>query len=332
MEHLVEIKDLSIAFDTCAGEVQAVRKASFQVQKGRVTAIVGESGCGKSVTAKAMMGLIQKPGRIGEGSHIYFEGTDILRFSPREWRAFSGVECSIVFQDALTALNPTMSIGNQIIEKVLLHDKKAKKKEAWEEGIRMLEMVGIPGASERMRQYPHEFSGGMRQRAMIAIALTLYPKLLIADEPTTALDVTIQAEIIDLLKEIQKKTGMTIVLITHDLGIVADFASDIVVMYAGSVVETGPAEDIFYHPAHPYTDALLRAVPRLDAEEETLESIEGAPPDMRKPPKGCPFAMRCRKCMEICREQMPEETWLSKEHKARCWLLGQGKEGVEDGK
>ena len=331
MENIVEIKDLTISFDTYAGKVQAARKVSFPIPKGRVTAIVGESGCGKSVTAKAMMGLIQRPGKVEEGSHIYFEGKDILKFSPKEWRAFSGVECSIVFQDALTALNPTMNIGNQIVEKVLLHDKKAKKKDAWEEGIRMLEMVGIPNARERMRQYPHEFSGGMRQRAMIAIALMLYPKLLIADEPTTALDVTIQAEIIDLLKEIQKKTGMTIVLITHDLGIVANFASDIVVMYAGSVVETGTAEDIFYHPAHPYTGALLRAVPRLDVEEETLESIEGTPQDMRTPPKGCPFAERCRKCMEICREKMPEETALSKEHTVRCWLFADGKEGVKDG-
>lgn len=324
MSKILKVENLAVSFNTYAGEVKAVNDVSFEIEEGKVTAIVGESGCGKSVTSKSIMGLIQKPGKIKEGSKIFFKDKNILEFSEKEWRSYRGKHCSIVFQDALTALNPTMNIGNQIVEKILLH-KKVGKKEAWQEGIRMLELVGIPNPETRMKQYPHEFSGGMRQRVMIAIALTLQPELVIADEPTTALDVTVQADVIDMMKEIQKESGMTVILITHDLGIVANFAHDIVVMYAGEVVETGTSDDIFYRALHPYTKALLRAVPRLDAsEEEELETIEGAPPNMAKPPEGCAFAARCTKCMEKCKKMAPPVTEAADGHKAKCWLCVEG--------
>ena len=225
----------------------------------------------------------------------------------------------MIFQDALTALNPTMNIGRQVTEKIMAHEKISRQK-AWQEGIRMLKLVGIPNAPMRMKQYPHEFSGGMRQRVMIAIALTLNPQLLIADEPTTALDVRVQADILDMMKGIQQEHGMTVILITHDLGIVADCARHIIVMYAGKVVETGSAEDIFYRPAHPYTKALLSAVPRLDLEQGHLETIEGAPPNMANPPKGCPFADRCPRRLPVCGKEFPQNTRLSESHQVCCWL------------
>lgn len=319
MENILEVKNLSVVFETYAGTVQAVRDVSFDIAKGSVTAIVGESGCGKSVTSKAIMGLIRKPGKVSDESEILFSGENILKYTKKQWQEYRGAKCSIVFQDALTALNPTMNIGRQLAEKIRVH-KKVSKQEAWQEGIRMLELVGIPNAQTRMKQYPHEFSGGMRQRVMIAIALTLNPELLIADEPTTALDVTIQADILEMMKNIQQKHGMSIILITHDLGIVANFATNIIVMYAGKVMEQGTAEDIFYRPAHPYTEALLRAVPRLDMKDETLETIEGAPPNMTNPPAGCPFADRCKKCMDICRQEFPGQVELSEGHEVCCWL------------
>ena len=324
MSTLLKVENLAVSFHTYVSDVYVVRNVSFEVEEGKVTAIVGESGCGKSVTSKSIMGLIQKPGKINEGSKIYFKGENILDYSEKQWQEYRGKHCSIVFQDALTALNPTMNVGNQIVEKILLH-KKVSKKEAWEEGIRMLELVGIPNPETRMKQYPHEFSGGMRQRVMIAIALTLHPELVIADEPTTALDVTVQADVIDKMKEIQEESGMTIILITHDLGIVANFANNIVVMYAGEVVETGTSDDIFYRAKHPYTKALLRAVPRLDAsEEEELETIEGAPPNMANPPQGCAFAARCTKCMDKCKEMAPPVTKFADGHQAKCWLCVEG--------
>lgn len=319
MENILEVKNLSVVFETYAGTVQAVRDVSFDIAKGSVTAIVGESGCGKSVTSKAIMGLIRKPGKVSDESEILFSGENILKYTKKQWQEYRGAKCSIVFQDALTALNPTMNIGRQLAEKIRVH-KKVSKQEAWQEGIRMLELVGIPNAQTRMKQYPHEFSGGMRQRVMIAIALTLNPELLIADEPTTALDVTIQADILEMMKNIQQKHGMSIILITHDLGIVANFATNIIVMYAGKVMEQGTAEDIFYRPAHPYTEALLRAVPRLDMKDEALETIEGAPPNMTNPPAGCPFADRCKKCMDICRQEFPGQVELSEGHEVCCWL------------
>ena len=324
MSTLLKVENLAVSFHTYASDVYAVRDVSFEIEEGKVTAIVGESGCGKSVTSKSIMGLIQKPGKIQKQSKIYFKGENILDYNAKQWQAYRGKHCSMVFQDALTALNPTMSIGKQITEKILLH-KKVSKKEAWEEGIRMLELVGIPNPETRMKQYPHEFSGGMRQRVMIAIALTLHPELVIADEPTTALDVTVQADVIDTMKQIQEESGMTVILITHDLGIVANFANNIIVMYAGEVVETGTADDIFYRAAHPYTRALLRAVPRLDAsEEEELETIEGAPPNMANPPAGCPFAARCKECTERCKKEVPPVTEVAEGHKSKCWLCVEG--------
>ena len=289
-----------------------------------MTAIVGESGCGKSVTSKSIMGLIKKPGYVSKDSQIIFQGENIQEYNRKQWEAYRGPKCSICFQDALTALNPTMTVGKQIMEKIRVH-KKVSKQEAWAEAVQMLERVGIPNPELRMKQYPHEFSGGMRQRVMIAIAMTLNPDLLIADEPTTALDVTVQADILDMMKEIQKEHPMSIILITHDLGIVANFATDIIVMYAGKIVERGTAEDIFYHPTHPYTKALLRAVPRLDMEGEKLETIEGAPPNMINPPKGCPFAQRCKERMDICETAFPEESKLRECHEVCCWLQKEGR-------
>lgn len=324
MSKVLEVRNLSVSFRTLKGEVQAVRDVSFDIEKGSVTAIVGESGCGKSVTSKSIMGLIKKPGYVSKDSQIIFQGENIQEYNRKQWEAYRGPKCSICFQDALTALNPTMTVGKQIMEKIRVH-KKVSKQEAWAEAVQMLERVGIPNPELRMKQYPHEFSGGMRQRVMIAIAMTLNPDLLIADEPTTALDVTVQADILDMMKEIQKEHPMSIILITHDLGIVANFATDIIVMYAGKIVERGTSEDIFYHPTHPYTKALLRAVPRLDMEGEKLETIEGAPPNMINPPKGCPFAQRCKERMDICETAFPEESKLSECHEACCWLQKEGR-------
>lgn len=323
MEPLLEVKNLSVTFRTLRGEVQAVRDVSFDIKKGSVTAIVGESGCGKSVTSKSIMGLVKKTGFVDKESKILFQGENIQEYTKTQWEKYRGEKCSICFQDALTALNPTMTIGKQIMEKILVH-KKVSKKEAWEEAVKVLKMVGIPNPELRMKQYPHEFSGGMRQRVMIGIAVTLNPMLLIADEPTTALDVTVQADILDMMKEIQREHHMSIILITHDLGIVANFATDIIVMYAGKIVERGSAYDIFYNPAHPYTEALLRAVPRLDMEGEELETIEGAPPNMANPPKGCPFANRCKFCQEICETEFPKESSVGEGHEVCCWLRKEG--------
>lgn len=321
MEKILQVEHLSVLFRTYADEIQAVRDVSFDIGEQRVTALVGESGCGKSVTSKAIMGLIQKPGIVADRSRIFFQGENILAYSKKQWEAYRGQKCSMVFQDALTALNPTMSIGRQITEKIRVH-RKTTRQEAWQEGIRMLELVGIPNAPMRMKQYPHEFSGGMRQRVMIAIALTLNPDLLIADEPTTALDVTIQADILEMMKDIQKSHGMSVILITHDLGIVANFAQDILVMYAGKIVEKGSSQDIFYHPAHPYTKALLQAVPRLDLTGRQLVSITGAPPNMADPPEGCPFTERCKKRLPVCGKKFPEKINLSEGHDVCCWLQG----------
>ena len=321
MKNILEVKDLKVSYHSYAGEVKSVRGVSFSVGEGESVAIVGESGCGKSVTAKTIMGLIQTPpGEIKEGSQILFDGKNILEQTRQEWESYRGKECSIVFQDALAALNPTLTIGRQIAEKLQIHTDM-KKEEAYAEAERLLTLVGIPNPAKRLKQYPHEFSGGMRQRAMIAIALACQPRLLIADEPTTALDVTIQADIIELLKNLQKEFGMAVIMITHDLGIVADIAKRIVVMYAGKVVENGSNYDIFYHPRHPYTKALLRAVPRLDSEEDqVLESIEGTPPDMINPPTGCAFSTRCSHCMKICQKSEPPEFEFEDGHPAHCGL------------
>lgn len=304
-----------------AGEVQSVRGVSFNVDRGETIAIVGESGCGKSVTAKTIMNLIKvPPAEIKEGSQVLFEGENVLKFDKKRLRQYRGGDTAIIFQDALAALNPTMTVGKQITEN-LLHHEKISKKEAMQKAVELLRMVGIPQPEQRVKQYPHEFSGGMRQRVMIAIAFACNPKLLIADEPTTALDVTIQAQIMDLIKDLQKKMGTAVILITHDLGVVANVAHRIEVMYSGKIVERGKSLDVFKHPRHPYTNALLDAVPRLDLEnKQTLASIEGTPPDLLNPPAGCPFSTRCKYCMEICCKEQPEMRTFEDGHEAACWL------------
>lgn len=321
MEKILEVQNLRVSYHTYAGEVKSVRGVSFDVEEGEAVAIVGESGCGKSVTAKSIMGLIKTPpGEIKAGSQILYKGKDVLTMSKKEMSEYRGGEVSIIFQDALASLNPTMTVGKQIIENLMMH-RDMNKQDAFAESINLLKMVGIPNAEERVKQYPHEYSGGMRQRAMIAIAFACQPNLLIADEPTTALDVTIQAQIMDLIKDLQKKLNTAVILITHDLGVVANIAKRIVVMYSGTIVERGERDDIFYHPKHPYTSALLKAVPRLDlSNKQQLASIEGTPPDLISPPKGCPFSTRCEYCMEICCEEMPEITDFGNGHKAACWL------------
>ena len=322
MKTLVNVKDLSVSYFTYAGEVQSVRGVSFDIESGKTTALVGESGCGKSVTSKALMGLIERPGVVKEGSQIFYEGKNILDFKEKEWLDFRGKECSMIFQDALVSLNPTMMIGKQIMENLENHnDEKLSKTEIRKRAQQMLELVGIPDAPACLDKYPHELSGGMRQRVMIATALITTPKLLIADEPTTALDVTIQAQILELMKQLQKKLGMAIIMITHDLGVVADMADEIIVMYAGKIVEKGSNEEIFYNPRHPYTWALMNSVPRLDLDnKEQLVTIEGTIPDMIHPPKGCAFCSRCPYAMNICAEYSPETIELKGGHQVACWL------------
>jgi len=321
MEKLLDVKNLKVSYHTYAGEVQSVRGVDFYMKNGETLAIVGESGCGKSVTAKSLMRLIQTPpGEIKEGSQILLDGKDVLKMNETELRELRGGDVSMVFQDPMTSLNPTMNIGKQIAETLIIH-RGMSKSEAFEEAVKMLKLVNIPNAEKRAKQYPHEFSGGMRQRAMIAIALACQPKLLIADEPTTALDVTIQAQIMDLMKDLQDKLGTAVILITHDLGVVADFADRIQVMYSGLIIERGTVTEIFDNPQHPYTWALLQSVPRLDtAHKDTLYSIKGTPPDLLNPPVGCPFAARCDFAMDICKEAMPEYTSLSDTHGVHCWL------------
>ena len=320
-KNILEVKDLRVSYHTYAGEVQSVRGVSFELETGKALAIVGESGCGKSVTAKSSMGLIKGPaGEIKEGSTILYNGDNILNYSKKQWQAYKGGECAIIFQDALASLNPTMRVGKQIMENLMAH-KNMDKKSAQKEAVEMLRMVGIPEPEKRVKQYPHEFSGGMRQRVMIAIAFACDPKLLICDEPTTALDVTIQGQILDIIKDLQKKHNTSVIIITHDLGVVANLAQDIAVMYSGVIVEKGKCADIFYRPRHPYTWALIESVPRLDLEnKQELASIPGTPPDLLNPPKGCPFSTRCRYCMEICKEEMPERTDFGDGHMASCWL------------
>ena len=319
---LIDIKNLSVSYFTYAGEVQSVRDVSFSIEKGKTTALVGESGCGKSVTSKSLMGLIEKPGKIKEGSQIIYNGENILNFTEKQWQNFRGKECSMIFQDALVSLNPTMRIGKQIIENLANHDtENLPKGELRKKAADMLKMVGIPDAEACLEKYPHELSGGMRQRVMIATAMITRPNLLIADEPTTALDVTIQAQILELMKDLQKQLGMGIVMITHDLGVVADMADEIVVMYAGKIVEKGSNDDIFYNPRHPYTWALMNSVPRLDLDnKEELVTIEGTIPDMIHPPKGCAFCSRCPYAMNVCADYLPPVSDLGNGHEVSCWL------------
>ena len=318
-EHLVDIQHERLSFFTPAGEVKALNDVSIHLNDGEVLGIVGESGSGKSVTAYSLMGLTAYPGRLVGGT-IDFNGHRINDLSEKEFRKIRGNEVSIIFQDPMTSLNPVYTIGNQIMEVILLHTDK-NKEQARARAKELLELVGINEPEKRLKQYPHELSGGMRQRVMIAIALACEPKLLIADEPTTALDVTIQAQILELMMELKEKLGMAIIMITHDLGVVASMCDRIAVMYAGRIVEYGTTDDIFYNPKHEYTKGLLKSIPRLDAKEhERLVPIEGTPIDLLNPPAGCPFAPRCSNCIKICLREMAPVTTFDDVHYTQCWM------------
>ena len=319
-ELLLDIKNERLSFFTPAGEVKALNNVSFSMKQGEVLGIVGESGSGKSVTAYSLMGLTAYPGKL-IGGELRFNGHEVEKMTEKDFRKMRGEEISIIFQDPMTSLNPVYTIGNQIVEMVRLHTNKDKK-EAYARAKELLELVGINEPERRLKQYPHELSGGMRQRVMIAIALACEPKLLIADEPTTALDVTIQAQILELMMELRKKLGMSIIMITHDLGVVASMCEKIAVMYAGKIVEYGTTDEIFYEPKHEYTKGLINSIPKLNQKEkERLVPIEGSPVDLLNPPAGCPFAPRCKSCMKICLRQMPPRTDLSDTHHTPCWLL-----------
>lgn len=330
---LLEVQDLKVEFDTYGGTVQAVRGVSFAVDAGQTLAIVGESGCGKSVTVQSLMGLIpMPPGRI-TGGNARLRGQDILGRTVIGGREIRGREIGMIFQDPMTSLNPTMTIGSQIAETLEVHRGWSRKR-AFDRSIELLEMARIPEAAKRARQYPFEFSGGMLQRAMIAMAIACEPALLIADEPTTALDVTIQAQVLDLMEDLQRNTGMAIILITHDLGVVARMADEVVVMYAGQVAERGGVDDVFYRSAHPYTLGLKAAMPSNDPDRasatERLLPIEGSPPDLFHPPHGCAYAARCPYAMEVCAERDPGPFHLADHHFARCWLHHPDAPAVEE--
>ena len=316
---LLSVRDLKTSFFTHVGEVKAVRGISFDVNEGEVLGIVGESGSGKSVTSLSIMGLLQYPGRVVDGE-ILLNGEDILTYSKNQMRRVRGKEIAMIFQDPMTSLNPVYTIGNQIMEMILEHEKMSRR-EARARAIEMLKLVGIPAAEKRIDSYPHEFSGGMRQRVMIALALSCNPKLLIADEPTTALDVTIQAQILNLIKKLNRQFGMTTMLITHDLGVVATVCDKVAVMYGGLIMEYGTVDEIFYHPRHPYTMGLLGSIPHVDGgEKRRLIPIDGTPPDLINPPKGCPFSTRCKYCMNVCTQEQPPY-FAEDKHRTMCWLL-----------
>lgn len=317
---LLQVKNLAVSFSTYRGKVKAVRDVSFSVDEGKTIGIVGESGCGKSVTSHAIMGLLPRENSKIEHGQIIFNDRNITDLSEKEMNRLRGNEIAMIFQDPMTSLNPVLTIGTQIQESLFLH-KKLTKQQARQRAIELLKLVGIPSAEMRLDDYPHQFSGGMRQRVMIAMALSCEPKLLIADEPTTALDVTVQAQILDLLKQLQRKMNTAIVLISHDLGVIANLCDDIAVMYAGQIVEYGSAEDIFYNAHHPYTKGLLKSLPRLtDKKGEPLSVIEGQPPDLKQDINFCPFAMRCDKAMRICAAQIPAVTQIDNHHYVKCWL------------
>ena len=318
---LLEVKNLQVSIKTYRGEVQAVRDVSFSIEKGEVFCIVGESGCGKSVTAQTLMKLNPSPPTMIKNGEILLNGKDIVPMNKHEMKSIRGREISMIFQDPMTSLNPVYKIGKQVGEGLRLH-RGYSKQEALKRATELLDLVGIPEPEKRVNEYPHQFSGGMRQRVMIAIALACEPKLLIADEPTTALDVTIQAQILELMQELRQKLGMSIIMITHDLGVVASMCERIAVMYAGHIVEYGTADEIFYEPKHEYTKGLINSIPKLSAQEiERLVPIEGQPVDLLNPPAGCPFAPRCANCMKICLREMPPKTELSDTHYSHCWLL-----------
>ena len=318
-QYLVDIQEERLSFFTPAGEVKALNNVTLQMREGEVLGIVGESGSGKSVTAYSIMGLTAQNGKIVGGS-VEFNGHKIHEMSEKELRKIRGNEVSIIFQDPMTSLNPVWTVGNQIAEAVSLHTDK-KGRAAMERAKELLELVGINEPEKRLKQYPHELSGGMRQRVMIAIALACEPKLLIADEPTTALDVTIQAQILELMQELKRKLGMGIIMITHDLGVVASMCDYIAMMYAGEIVEYGTTDDIFYNPKHEYTKGLLRSIPKFHEHDYSkLVPIEGQPVDLLNPPKGCGFAPRCSNCMKLCLTHKPEKNQYEGVHYARCFM------------
>ena len=315
---LLQVKHLETSFFTDSGEVKAVNGVSFNLEKGKVLGIVGESGSGKSVTAYSVLRLLVEPGKV-VGGEVLFDGENVLDFSKQQIRSFRGDKISIIFQDPMTSLNPVYTIGDQIEEAVMLHTDRTRA-QARERAVEMLTLVGVNEPKKRVNQYAFELSGGMRQRVMIAMALACEPDILIADEPTTALDVTIQAQILELMQDLQKKLGMAIILITHDLGVIAEMCDEIIVMYAGQVCERGTADEIFYNPKHEYTKGLLRSIPSLVGKRERLIPIAGSPIDLLNLPKGCAFASRCDKAMKVCLSQRPEEIWVGKDHLAACWM------------
>lgn len=336
---LLEVKDLHTSFFTDAGEVKAVNGVSFRLDHGRVLGIVGESGSGKSVTAYSIMQILASTGKIVSGS-VKLEGQELVNAGEKVMRTVRGNRISIIFQDPMTSLNPTYTIGHQLMEAILLHTDR-EKKQAYDRAVEMLRLVNINEPEKRMKQYPHEFSGGMRQRIVIAMALACEPDILIADEPTTALDVTIQAQILELMRSLQKELGMAIIMITHDLGVVAQMCDEVIVMYAGSICEQGTADEIFYHPAHEYTKGLLRSIPTVNTMGEKLQPITGTPIDLLNMPQGCPFAPRCEAAMKICLHRCPPNMVINDDHHASCWvnvkeerataLVGEDRETEEGG-
>ena len=329
---MLQVKNLHTSFFTDAGEVRAVNGISYNLDAGKVLGIVGESGSGKSVSAYSILRILTDTGRVTEGE-VLFKGENILEYTEQQMQKFRGSRISIIFQDPMTCLNPTFTIGNQLMEAILLHTDR-NKKEAEERANEMLRLVGISEPEKRMKQYPFELSGGMRQRVMIAMALACEPDILIADEPTTALDVTIQAQILDLIQDLQKQMGMAVIMITHDLGVIADMCDEIIVMYGGKVCERGTTDEIFYNPRHEYTKGLIRSIPRISEKHERLIPISGSPVDLLNLPKGCAFASRCDRAMKICLEQPPEEVRVNDSHIAACWnnvkrMMEEAKDGEE---
>jgi len=328
MEKVLELNDLHISFHTYSGEIQAVRGVNLTLQKGETLAIVGESGSGKSVTSKEITRLNPRPQASVKQGEINFDGRDLVHCSNKTLEQIRGKEISMIFQDPMTTLNPTMTIGKQIIEGLRKH-QNIRGHAAKERAIELLNLVKIPNAEARFKQYPHQFSGGMRQRAVIATALACNPKVLIADEPTTALDVTIQAQILELLRSIQEELGTSIIIITHDLGVVANIAHRVAVMYGGKLIETGLVDEVFFEPVHPYTWGLLSSMPQTNKTNTRLPSIPGTPPDLSNPPKGCPFAPRCAYAMQNCVEEMPESVRVTDTHEGSCWLMDERAPHVE---
>ncbi len=329
---LLQVKNLHTSFYTDAGEVKAVNGISYNLDAGKVLGIVGESGSGKSVSAYSVLRILTDTGRVTEGE-VLFKGENILKYSESQMQKFRGSRISIIFQDPMTCLNPTFSIGSQLREAIRIHTDR-NKEQVQARALEMLQLVGVNEPEKRLKQYPHELSGGMRQRVMIAMALACEPDILIADEPTTALDVTIQAQILELMQDLQKKMGMAIIMITHDLGVIADMCDEIIVMYGGKVCERGIADEIFYNPRHEYTKGLIRSIPRISEKHERLVPIAGSPVDLLNLPKGCAFAARCDHAMKICLEQPPEEVRVNDFHIAACWnnvkrMMEEAKDGEE---